>query len=180
MPGPLGAIVRTAPATLAALFIVGVALGVNGLLGDALNPDGEDSGVYALLQAGSAGDFRHEGNFTRSLRVSLLRVEWGEITADDERYWGAEVKARNVGTGDIFAPTWKLRAGDKEYEPAPSSALGDTVGNGFTLSPGGERTGWVVFKIPLGLSPQWLRARLPGYPDVYFAIPSIYRENVSR
>lgn len=33
LPGPLGAIVRTAPATLAAVLIVVIALGINSLLG---------------------------------------------------------------------------------------------------------------------------------------------------
>lgn len=180
LPGPLGTVVRTAPATLVAVLTVGVALGINSFLGDLINPDLDDS-VYVLLEAGSSGDLRQEEDRSRSLRVTLLRVhQWGGHPANGMKYWGAEVEVQNIGTQANSSPAWMLRAGGKDYDPATADAPGEVLGDSFTLPQGGARTGWLVFEVALVDEPEWLRAHLPDYPDVHFAIRSIYEEKVSR
>lgn len=180
LPGPLGTVVRTAPATLVAALIIGVALSVNSLLGDLINP-ATDDGVYVLLEAGSSGDLKQEEDRSQSLRVTLLRVhQWGGHPANGMKYWGAEVEIQNTGTQASSSPAWMLRAGGKDYDPATADAPGETLGESFTLPGGGARTGWLVFEVALVDEPQWLRASLPDYPDVHFAIRSIYEEQVSR
>ena len=180
LPGPLGTVVRTAPATLVAVVIVGVALGVNSLLGDLINPDTDD-GVYVLLQTGSSGDLKQEEDRSQSLRVTLLSVEqWGGHPTNGMKYWGAEVEVQNIGTEASASPAWMLRAGGKDYDPATADAPGEILGDSFTLPRGEARTGWLVFEVALVDEPQWLRAYLPDYPDLYFAIRSIYEEKVSR
>ncbi len=168
LPGPLGAIVRTAPATLVAILIIGVALGINSFLGDLTNPN-RDTSVEALLQAGASGDLREESDRTGSLRVTLLSIrEWGGQPADGTKYWGAEVRVQNTGTQAISSPDWRLRASGREYDPVAADAPGETLGGSFTLPRGGARTGWVVFEVPPWATTEWFRAGLPDYPEVYF------------
>ena len=168
LPGPLGAIVRTAPATLVAILIIGVALGINSFLGDLTNTN-LDTSVEALLQAGASGDLREESDRTGSLRVTLLTVrQWAVRPDNGNMYWAAEVEVRNTGTQDISSPAWTLRTRGEEYDPVTADAPGEALGDSFTLPRGGVRTGWVVFEVPLGFPPEWLRARLPDYQDVYF------------
>ena len=180
LPGPLGAIVRTAPATLVAILIIGAALGINSFLGDLTNPT-RDNSVYVPLQAGASGNMVEEGNSTRTLRVTLLTVrQWAVRPDNGNMYWAAEVEVRNTGTQAISSPAWTLRTRGEEYDPVTADAPGEALGGGFTLPRGGVRTGWVVFEVPLGFPPEWLRARLPDYADTYFAIRSTYEEKVSR
>lgn len=173
LPGPVGAVVRTAPATIAALLIIGAAVGINALLGDLVAPEGDVAGdggdVRVRLESGAAGDIRQEGDFTRSLRVTLLSVrQWAGDSGDGKKYWAAEVQVKNTGRVDASAPAWTLRAGYEEYGPVSADAPGEQLGDGFTLPQGESRTGWLVFEIYLDEWPQWLRARLPDYPSVYF------------
>ena len=168
LPGPLGTIVRTAPATLVAILVIGVALGINSFLGDLTNPN-RDNSVYALLQAGASGDLREESDRTGSLRVTLLTVrQWAVRPANGNMYWAAEVEVRNTSTQAISSPAWTLRTRGEEYDPVTADAPGEALGGSFTLPRGGARTGWVVFEVPLGFPPEWLRARLPDYAEVYF------------
>ena len=126
LPRALGGLVRTAPATLAALLIVAVALGINGLLGDFITSD-RDGGVYVLLKDGAAGDIMREGDRTRVLRVSLLTtVDEAEqrdpslTPAPGKKLWAVEVKVVNVGTLDVVAPAWRLRdSSGKEHDRTP-------------------------------------------------------------
>lgn len=175
LPGPLGGIVRASPATVVALLIIGAAAGINGLLGDAIQGTRtEDS--YVRLKPGAFGDIQKEGDRTESLRVTLLTlVERAERQNPElvpssvgKTFWAAEVRVENIGTKEIAAPGWKLRASYGEYSPVSSDAPGEPLGDSFTLPRGGSRTGWVVFEIYSGETTQWLRARLPGYPSLYF------------
>ncbi len=176
LPGPLGAVARTAPATLAALLIIGGAVAINGLLGGFITSESED-GVYVRLQTGAFGDIQQEGDRTRSLRVTLLGfAEWTEQPPTGRKYWAVEVTVENIGMEAMPAPTWKLRVGGREYDPTTASAPGPDLGDQFTLSRGDTRTGWVVFKSHVGVAPQWLRAHVPGYPPLYFASRTVYEE----
>ena len=185
LPGPLGAIVRTAPATLAALLIVAVALGINGLLGDFITSDRD--GVYVLLKDGAAGDIMREGDRTRVLRVSLLTtVDEAEqrdpslTPAPGKKLWAVEVKVVNVGTLDVVAPAWRLRdSSGKEHDLTPTGGLGENLGEDFSLPRTATRTGWVDFEIDRDAEPEWLRARISGYPTLYFATRALYEENTS-
>ena len=175
LPGPLGAVARNAPATLAALLIVGVALGINGLLAEFTTSD-RDDGIYVFMRSGAIAEIKGEGDSSRSLRVTLLTIlERPErtnpsLTANPYRkYWAAEVMVENTGAEDISAPAWKLRACGKKYDPVSTRALGEDLGDGFTLSRGEARTGWVVFEIHIFAEPEWLRARLSDHPAVHFA-----------
>ena len=186
LPGPLGGLVRTAPATLAALLIVAVALGINGLLGDFITSD-RDGGVYVLLKDGAAGDIMREGDRTRVLRVSLLTtVDEAEqrdpslTPAPGKKLWAVEVKVVNVGTLDVVAPAWRLRdSSGKEHDLTPTGGLGENLGEDFSLPRTATRTGWVVFEIDRDAEPEWLRARISGYPTLYFATRALYEENTS-
>ncbi len=186
LPGPLGAVARNAPATLAALLIVGVALGINGLLGDFITSD-RDGGVYVLLKDGAAGDIMREGDRTRVLRVSLLTtVDEAEqrdpslTPAPGKKLWAVEVKVVNVGTLDVVAPAWRLRdSSGKEHDLTPTGGLGENLGEDFSLPRTAIRTGWVVFEIDRDAEPEWLRARISGYPTLYFATRALYEENTS-
>ena len=124
LPAPLGAVARNAPATLAALLIVGVALGINGLLAEFTTSDRDDS-VYVLMRSGAIAELKGEGDLSRSLRVTLLTIlEKPErtnpsLTAKPYRkYWAAEVMVENTGAEDISAPAWKLRGLREEARPS--------------------------------------------------------------
>ena len=173
-PGPLAVVSRNAPATVAGLLVIGVALGINGLLGGFTTSD-RDDGVYVLMTSGAMAEVKGEGGADRSLRVTLLvtldrpeRANSQLSPAPWRKYWAAEVTVENTGVEDISAPAWKLHACGEEHDPVPTRALGENLADGFTLSPGEARTGWVVFEIHLFSEPGWLRARLPGYPSIYF------------
>ena len=175
LPGPLGAAARYAPATAAALVIIGIALAINTLLGRFDTGD-RDSDVYVLMRTGAVGHFAEEGAPSPSLRVTLHttldrpELENPSLTADPYRqYWAAQVTVENTGAGEISVPAWRLRARGTEYGPTRTSALGPELAGGFTLAPGELRTGWIAFEIRIFATPEWLRAQLPGYPDLYFA-----------
>ncbi|MCY3646936.1 MAG: hypothetical protein OXH07_08185 [Chloroflexi bacterium] len=185
LPGPLGAVVRTAPATLAAFLIVAVALGINALLLDPFASD-PDTSVYLPLGDGISGDIKDEGDRTRSVRVTILRVVDGTEAralvpspAPQKWYWAAQVMVENTGAERMGAPVWKLQdAWGNEYEPRAASP-GLFLGDGFIL-PGSEaRTGWIVFEIDVYAEPEWLRARTSGYPALYFASQALYEEKTS-
>ena len=186
LPGPLGGLVRTAPATLAALLIVGIALGINGLLGDFIT-SAPDGAVYVLLEDGASGDIKEEGDRTRSLRVTLLTILDGAERQDPaltprtgKKYWAVEVEFANIGTLDIATATWQFRdSGGKEHDRTSAGALGEELGEGFSLPRGGKRTGWVVFEVDGDAQPEWLRARVSGYPSLYFATRALYEEKLS-
>ena len=182
LPAPLGAVARNAPATLAALLIVGVALSINGLLAEFTTSDQDDS-VYVLMRSGAIVEIKGEGDSSRSLRVTLLTIlEKPERTNPSlpakpyRKYWAAEVMVENTGAEDISAPAWKLQACGKKYDPVSTRALGEDLADGFTLFPGEARTGWVVFEIHIFEEPEWLRARLPDHPAVHFASRALCRE----
>ena len=171
---PFRALGRKAPATLAGLLVIGVALGINGLLGGFTTND-RDDGVYVLMTSGAMAEVKGEGGANRSLRVTLLvtldrpeRANSQLSPARWRKYWAAEVTVENTGAEDISAPAWKLHACGEEHDPVSTRALGENLADGFTLSPGEARTGWVVFEIHLFSEPGWVRARLPGYPSIYF------------
>ena len=173
LPGPLAVVCRNAPATLAGLLVIGVGLGINGLLWE-FTTDGEDP-VYVPLGAGVTSEFKEEGDSIPSLRVTLLTIPErpGEthplpVSAGWRKHWVAEIRVENTGAEDISAPAWKLHACGEEHNPVSTRALGENLADGFTLSPGEARTGWVVFEIHLFSEPGWLHARLPGYPSIYF------------
>lgn len=171
LPLPIGVVARKAPAVAATLVLIAAALAINGLLAEVLNPDRGDD-VYVLLRPGSAGDLRLQEDRSQSLRVTLLGFrQWGDHPAS-KKSWGAEVRIENIGTQEIASPAWKLRADGEEYEPRRTP--------NFTLLRGEARTEWIVFEIAMQASPEWLRASRPDYPSVYFAIRSIYEDNVSR
>ena len=173
LPGPLAALCRNAPATLAGLLVIGVGLGINGLLWEFTSD--RDDGVYVLMTSEAMAEFKGEGGADGSLRVTLLvTLDRAERTNPElspaawRKYWAAEVRVENTGVEDISAPAWKLHACGEEHNPVPTRALGESLADGFTLSPGEARTGWVVFEIHLFSEPGWLRARLPGYQSIYF------------
>ena len=187
-PGPLRALVRTAPATLAAIPMIAVFFGINGLLGH-FSDDGSP-GVYVLMEIGASGSIEVESDDRRSLRITLLGTYIGAEPPDPSidrnasmRYLAAEVRVKNTGTEATSVPTWTLRATGKyrgqEYDPIPPGDSGLPLAP-FALSPAEVRTGWVVFEVFPLEGAQWYRASLPGYPDLYFAIRSIYEEKVPR
>ncbi len=175
LPGPLGTAARHAPATAAALVIIGAALTINAFFGRFDTSD-EDRDVYVAMQPGTVGHFTEEGALSPSLRVTLLTtldradLENPSLTARPyHQYWAAQVTVENTGDADISAPAWRLRANGREYDPTGTGALGPDLAGGFTLPPGESRTGWIAFEVRIFATPGWLRARLPGYPDLYFA-----------
>lgn len=185
LPGPLGTVIRTAPATLAAFLIVGVALGINALLLDPFASE-PDTSVYVPLSEGISGDIKEEGDRTRSVRVTILRVVDGTEArslvpspAPRKWYWAALVMVENTGAERMDTPAWKLRdAWGKEHEPRAATP-GVVLGDGFIL-PGSEaRTGWIVFEIDVYAEPEWLRAQASGYPALYFASQALYEEKTS-
>lgn len=185
LPGPIGTVVRTAPATLAAFLIVGVALGINALLLDPFASE-PDTSVYVPLSEGISGDIKEEGDRTRSVRVTILRVADGTEAralvpspAPRKWYWAALVMVENTGAERMDTPAWKLRdAWGNEHEPRAATP-GVVLGDGFIL-PGSEaRTGWIVFEMDLYAEPEWLRAQASGYPALYFASQALYEEKTS-
>ena len=140
-PGRSGPLPATPPATLAALLIVGVALGINGLFAEFTTSD-RDDGIYVLMRSGASAEIKGEGDSSRSLRVTLLTIlERPErtnpsLTANPYRkYWAAEVMVENTGAEDISAPAWKLRACGKKYDPVSTRALGEDLADA-SPSPG--------------------------------------------
>lgn len=188
-PGPWGALVRTAPATLVAIPMIAVAFGIAGLRGHFSGDDGS-AAVYVPLKIGAAGSIEVESDDRRSLRITLLGTYIGAEPPDPSiernpsmRYLAAEVRVKNTGAEAISLPTWTLRAKGKyrsrEYDPLSAGAHGLPLAP-FALSPAEVRTGWVVFEVLPLQGAEWFRASLPGYPEVYFAIRSIYEEQVPR
>ena len=188
-PGPWGALVRTAPATLAAIPMIAVAFGIADLRGHFSGGDG-DSGVYVPMEIGASGSIEVEGDDRRSLRITLLGTYIGAEPPDPSvqrnpamRYLAAEVRVKNTGTEATSLPTWTLQAKGKywgrEYDALPAGAQGLPLAP-FALSPAEVRTGWVVFEVVPLEGAEWFRASLPGYPDLYFAIRSVYEDKVSK
>ena len=176
LPGPLGAVARNAPATLAAPLIVGVAVGINGLLAEFTTSDRDDS-VYVLMRSGAIAEIKGEGDSSRSLRVTLLTIlEKPErtnpsLTAKPYRkYWAAEVMVENTGAEDISAPAWKLRACGKKHDPVSTPCSRRGPGERLHPSPGAKREpDGSSSKSTSSRSQSGCRARLPDHPAVHFA-----------
>ncbi|MXY36253.1 MAG: hypothetical protein F4Y54_05690 [Dehalococcoidia bacterium] len=187
-PGPWSALVRTAPATLAAIPMIAVAFGIADVRGHFSSDDGS-AGVYVPMEIGASGSIEVEGDDRRSLRITLLGTYIGTEPPDPSiernssmRYLAAEVRVKNTGIEAVSLPMWTLRAKGKyrgqEYKAIPAGTLGLPLAP-FALSPAEVRTGWVIFEVLPLEGAEWYRARLPGYPDLYFAIRSIYEEKTS-
>ena len=176
LPRPLGAVARNAPATLAALLIVGVALGINGLFAEFTTSD-RDDGIYVLMRSGASAEIKGEGDSSRSLRVTLLTIlERPErtnpsLTANPYRkYWAAEVMVeKHRRRGHLRPPPGSCGPAGRSTTQCPPVLSGEDLADGFTLSRGEARTGWVVFEIHIFAEPEWLRARLSDHPAVHFA-----------
>lgn len=185
LPGPIGGVVRTAPATLVAALIVAVALGINALLLDPFASE-PDTSVYVRLGEGASGDIKEEGDRTRSVRVTILQVVEGTEAralapspAPHKWYWAAQVVVENTGREDMDAPAWKLRdARGNEYDPRAATP-GVVLGDGFVLPRLEARTGWIVFEFDVYAEPEWLRAQTSGYPALYFASRALYEEKTA-
>ncbi len=126
------------------------------------NP-GNDEDVRVPLTEGSSGQVEHEDD--RISKVTIVRI-LDDVQSDNQflepatgnKYWGVEVIVEAVGEKAISSGSWKLRTADGfEYERKYAVGVGQDLQITGDLTPGGKAQGTVVFEVPEGATPEWLR-----------------------
>lgn len=138
-----------------------------------------DEDVHAPLEAGSTAEVEPVDD--RVVKVTIVGItddaETGNqflVPAEGNKYWAVEVLIEATGSKSINSGQWKMRAADGfEYERTFVTGIGQPLDFIGELTPGGKKQGTVVFEIPEGATPQWVRYDpnpiVDG--DIYFDAP---------
>lgn len=134
--------------------------------------------VHVPLAVGSSGEIAPAGNADKRSRVTILQIVDNAVSSnrferpgEGKKYWAVQVEHQNVGTAEVTSLDWKLRdSKDNEVDRKFVSGLGEMLDVAYSLTPGGKRTGWVVFEIDTDAQPRWLRADPNPFlrNDLYF------------
>jgi hypothetical protein len=134
--------------------------------------------VHVTLAVGASGEIAPEGNANKRSRVTILQIVDNAVSTNrfeqpqqGKKYWAVQVEHQNVGTAEVNSLDWKLRdSKDNEVDPKLVVGLGEMLDVAYSLTPGGKRTGWVVFEIDSDAQPRWLRADPNPFlrNDLYF------------
>jgi hypothetical protein len=134
--------------------------------------------VHVPLAVGASGEIAPEGNANKRSRVTILQIVDNAVSSNrfeqpqqGKKYWAVQVEHQNVGTAEVNSLVWKLRdSKDNEVDPKLVVGLGEMLDVVYSLTPGGKRTGWVVFEIDADAQPRWLRADPNPFlrNDLYF------------
>lgn len=164
-------------AALALIVVLVVAVGGND--DDDTQATSRASGdVRVPLAVGSSGTIAPDGNPKKQAKVTILAIQDNARSTNQfqqppagKRYWAVQVEVENVGSEETGAFDWKLRdSKDNELDDTIVSAVGENLGVGSRLTPGGKRSGWVVFEVDADAAPKWLRADPNPFlkNDLYF------------
>ncbi len=134
--------------------------------------------VHVPLAVGASGEIAPEGNANKRSRVTILQIVDNAVSSNlferpsaGKKYWAVQVEHQNVGTAEVNSLDWKLRdSKDNEVDRKFVVGLGEMLDVAYSLTPGGKRTGWVVFEIDSDAQPRWLRADPNPFlrNDLYF------------
>jgi hypothetical protein len=134
--------------------------------------------VHVPLAVGASGEIAPAGNDNKRSRVTILQIVDNAVSSNrfeqpqqGKKFWAVQVEHQNVGTAEVNSLDWKLRdSKDTEVDRKIVLGLGEMLDVAYTLTPGGKRTGWVVFEIDSDAQPRWLRADPNPFlrNDLYF------------
>ncbi len=130
------------------------------------------------LAVGASGEIAPAGNDNKRSRVTILQIVDNAVSSNrfeqpqqGKKFWAVQVEHQNVGTAEVTSLDWKLRdSKDNELDRKFVSGVGEMLDVAYSLTPGGKRTGWVVFEIDADAQPRWLRADPNPFlrNDLYF------------
>lgn len=135
--------------------------------------------VHVPLAVGASGEIAPAGNADKRSKVTILQIVDNAVSSnrferpsEGKKYWAVQVEHQNVGTAEVNSLDWKLRdSKDNEVDRKfLVVGLGEMLDVAYSLTPGGKRTGWVVFEIDADAQPRWLRADPNPFlrNDLYF------------
>lgn len=150
--------------------------------GATAQPGTNKGDVHVPLAAGSTGEIAAEGNANKKSRVTIVAINDNARSTNQfsqppagKKYYAVQVTVENAGTAEVSSLDWKLRdSKDNELDDKIAVAgLGEMLDPVYTLTPGGKKSGLIVFEIDADAAPKWLRADPNPFlkNDLYFDAP---------